>query len=82
MFLSLNINRENAMGRPFIEGQTIDYYVLYALENNKHQACYIEMFLCRKHQKEFTRSQISNSLQRLKKEGLAKYNGRWDRVIK
>ncbi len=70
------------MAREFIEGQTIDYYVLYALENDKHQACHIKSFLARKHWLGYSSTQISSSLQRLKKDGLVKYDCRWDRINK
>jgi len=70
------------MIREFISGQTIEYYVLYSLESDLHQACHIQLFLKREHEIEYTRNQISGALQRLKKEGLAVYDCRWDRIYK
>lgn len=70
------------MPREFIEGQTIEYYVLYALESDMHQAVHIQLFLKRSHKKEYSVNQISGALQRLRKEGLAKYDCRRDRSDK
>ncbi|MEY8206126.1 MAG: hypothetical protein RPR40_13765 [Bermanella sp.] len=70
------------MAREFIKGQTIDYYVLYALESAMHQACHMQLFLKQEHGLEYTRTQISGSLQRVKSDGLASYDCRWDRIYK
>ena len=56
--------------------QTIDYYTMYALESNCHQACHIELHL-KKHDLNFTTKQISGSLQRLRKQDLVSYDGCW-----
>jgi hypothetical protein len=70
------------MVREYIEGQCIYYYVLMALEAGKTQAIHIQSYL-RDFNEELTLKQISSSLQRLKREGLAIYeNSVWKRVYK
>ena len=62
--------------------QQIEYYVMWALEQRKEtQACWIEIAI-KKEGIEFTRTQISGALQRLKKQGLVYYNGCWGIVEK
>ncbi|EGR2757719.1 hypothetical protein DU971_15275 [Vibrio parahaemolyticus] len=56
--------------------QCIDYYTMYALESGKSQAAHIVAFL-KQSELEFTAKQISSSLQRLRKQGLVKYDGLW-----
>ncbi len=68
--------------REFIEGQCIEYYVLMALEDGMVQGIMVRSYLLKRHNLEFTVKQISGAFQRLKKEGLASYDGRWNRIIK
>ena len=68
--------------REFIEGQCIEYYVLMAMEDGMMQGCMVRSYLLKRHNLEFTIKQISGAFQRLKKEGLASYDGRWNRIVK
>lgn len=69
--------------RPFIPGETIEYYVLFCIESDKHQASMITQCLNRTalHKNivmSLSKTQVSGALQRLKSKGLAIYNSRWD----
>ena len=68
--------------REFIEGQCIYYYVLMAMEGGMMQGIMIRAYLLKRHNLDFTVKQISGALQRLKKDGLASYDGRWNRIVK
>ena len=67
--------------RQYIEKQTIVYNVLMALEAEKKQAVIIKAYL-EKFGESFTVRQVRSALQRLRKEGLAKYDGCWHRASK
>ncbi|MFY9261848.1 MAG: hypothetical protein WAO71_15250 [Gallionella sp.] len=65
------------MKYPLINGQTIAYYVLHALEQDKPQSHYVRSYLQRAGLK-LTRKQVSSALQRLRHDGLVvRDDGRW-----
>lgn len=57
--------------------QTVEYYTLHALEHGCAQACHAEHYLG-KLGKHFTRRQISAALQRLKRAGIVRNDGKWE----
>ena len=65
------------MKYPLINGQTIEYYVLHALEQDKPQAHYMRKYLQRAGLK-LTSAQVSGALQRLRNEGVVvRDDGMW-----
>lgn len=60
--------------------QTIEYYVMWGLESGLHQASHISLRL-KKHNISLSEKQISGALQRLRKQGIVEYNGKWDKSI-
>ena len=72
--------------RPFLPGQTIEYYVLFCLQSGKHQAYAMTQFIIKTAiEKNFTlninQNQVSGALQRLKKDSLVTYDSKWDLVL-
>lgn len=68
------------MPRPYLEGQTVEYNTLLALEAGMKQAAHIVAYLRKHHGEALTVQQVSGALQRLRKERLATYDGRWHRA--
>lgn len=68
------------MPRTYLEGQTVEYNTLLALEAGMKQAAQIAAYLRKHHGEALTVKQVSGALQRLRKEGLATYDGRWHRA--
>lgn len=63
--------------RPLLDGQTIEYYVLHAMESGRFQACWVKQFL-RNKGKQFSSRQIYGAMQRLRRDGvIRKSQGLW-----
>lgn len=63
--------------RQMIDGQTIEYYVLHAMESGRFQACWVRQYLWNKG-KQFSSQQIYGAMQRLRRDGvIRKSQGLW-----
>lgn len=71
---------KHAVPRPYIPRQTVEYNTLLALESGAQQAAQIATFLRKHHGEILSIVQVSGALQRLRKAGLATYDGRWHRA--
>lgn len=73
----------NKKQREFMQGQLVEYYVMWALEGDRTntQACWIQM-LIEKEGVTLNVKQVSGALQRLKNQGLVSYDGCWQLAVK
>ena len=64
--------------RPILKGQSVEYYVLAALERGARQGCWIQSLLVREADIKLQAQQISGALQRLKRDNLCDFvEGLW-----
>ena len=65
------------MKYPFKEGQTIEYYALHCIEQRHKHVSKMHEHLWWNQHKKLNRRSLSAALQRLKKDGVVKYDGLW-----